>query len=60
MAWGIDNNLSQGLDLRNPIQIATCKAAGASLPMLALALLLGHPFPALPVMLALLALGCAR
>ena len=57
LAWGIDNNLSQSLSLRNPIQIATCKAAGASLPMLALALLLGHPFPALPVMLALLAIG---
>ena len=57
LAWGIDNNLSQSLSLRNPIQIATCRAAGASLPMLALALLLGHPFPALPVMLALLAIG---
>jgi drug/metabolite transporter (DMT)-like permease len=57
LAWGIDNNLSQSLSLRNPIQIATCKAAGASLPMLALALLLGYPFPALPVMLALLAIG---
>ena len=50
LAWGIDNNLS----LRNPIQIATYKAAGASLPMLTLALLLRQPFPALPVTLALL------
>jgi len=57
LAWGIDNNLSQRLSLRNPIQIATFKAAGASLPMLALALLLGQPFPALPVTLALLAIG---
>jgi drug/metabolite transporter (DMT)-like permease len=57
LAWGIDNNLSQRLSLRDPIQIATFKAAGASVPMLTLALLLGQPFPALPVMLALLAIG---
>jgi drug/metabolite transporter (DMT)-like permease len=57
LAWGIDNNLSQRLSLRDPIQIATFKAAGASLPMLALALLLGQPLPALPVTLALLAIG---
>jgi drug/metabolite transporter (DMT)-like permease len=63
LAWGIDNNLSQRLSLRDPIQIATAKAAGASLPMLALALLLGHPFPPVTVTLALLALrdlGAAR
>jgi drug/metabolite transporter (DMT)-like permease len=57
LAWGIDNNLSQRLSLRDPIQIASYKAAGASLPMLALALLLGQPFPSLPVTLALLAIG---
>jgi drug/metabolite transporter (DMT)-like permease len=57
LAWGIDNNLSQRLSLRDPIQIATFKAAGASLPMLALALLLGHRFPSLPVSLGVLAIG---
>jgi drug/metabolite transporter (DMT)-like permease len=57
LAWGIDNNLSQRLSLRDPIQIATAKAAGSSLPMLALALLLGHPFPPATVTLALLAIG---
>jgi drug/metabolite transporter (DMT)-like permease len=57
LAWGIDNNLSQRLSLRDPIQIATAKAAGASLPMLALALLLGHPFPPVTVTLALLGIG---
>ena len=45
LAWGIDNNLSQRLSLRDPIQIATVKALGASLPMLVLAWVLGHPFP---------------
>ena len=57
LAWSIDNNLSQRLSLRDPIQIATIKAAGASLPMLALALLLGDRFPSLPVTLGLLAIG---
>jgi drug/metabolite transporter (DMT)-like permease len=57
LAWGIDNNLSQRLSLRNPIQISTVKAAGASLPMLTLALLMGHRFPSAPVCLGLLAIG---
>ncbi len=57
LAWGIDNNISQRLSLRDPIQIATAKAAGASLPMLALALLLGHSFPPLTATLALLGIG---
>lgn len=57
LAWGIDNNLSQRLSLRDPIQIATAKAAGACLPMLALALLLGQAFPPLPVSLTLLGIG---
>lgn len=57
LAWGIDNNLSQQLSLRDPIQIATVKAAGASLPMLGLAVLLGHRFPSLPLSLGLLAIG---
>lgn len=57
LAWGIDNNLSQRLSLRDPLQIATLKAAGASLPMLSLALLLGQRFPPLPATLALLVIG---
>ena len=57
LAWGIDNNLSQHLSLRDPIQIATAKAAGASVPMLLLALLRGHAFPPLPVTLALVLIG---
>ena len=57
LAWGIDNNISQRLSLRDPIQVAICKAAGASLPMLLLAWLLGHPFPPLVLCLALLGIG---
>lgn len=57
LAWGIDNNLSQRLSLRDPLQIAIFKAAGASLPMLTIALLLGQRFPGLPAMLALIGIG---
>jgi len=57
LAWAIDNNLSQRLSLRDPIQIASLKAAGASLPMLALALLLGEPFPPALLILGLLGIG---
>ena len=57
LAWGIDNNLSQRLSLRDPIQIATVKAIGASLPMLVLALLLGHSFPPVAIGLLLLLIG---
>lgn len=57
LAWGIDNNISQRLSLRDPIQIATYKAAGASLPMLLLAWLMGHPFPPLALSLAILGIG---
>ena len=57
MAWAIDNNLSQRVSLRDPIQIANLKAAGASLPMLASALLLGERFPPPPVMFGLLGIG---
>jgi drug/metabolite transporter (DMT)-like permease len=46
LAWGIDNNISQRLSLRDPLQIASIKAVGAGLPMLAGAGLLGHHFPA--------------
>jgi drug/metabolite transporter (DMT)-like permease len=57
LAWGIDNNISQRLSLRDPVQIATAKAVGASLPMLILALLLRQPFPSVGISLALLGIG---
>ncbi len=57
LAWGIDNNLSQRLSLRNPLQISLLKAFGASVPMLLLAMGLGQRFPAGPVLLAALAIG---
>ncbi|MCP9884122.1 EamA family transporter [Synechococcus sp. ATX 2A4] len=57
LAWGIDNNLSQRLSLRDPLQIALLKAIGASVPMLLLALAAGQRLPAWPELLALLAIG---
>lgn len=55
LAWGIDNNISQRLSLRDPLQIASFKAIGAALPMLALACALGERFPA-PAQMALVLL----
>lgn len=57
LAWGIDNNLSQRLSLRNPLQISLLKALGASVPMLLLAMGLGQRFPAGPALLTALAIG---
>lgn len=57
LAWGIDNNLSQRLSLRHPLQISLLKALGASLPMLLLALGLGQRVPTGPTLLAALAIG---
>ncbi|MCT0211168.1 MAG: EamA family transporter [Cyanobium sp.] len=57
LAWGIDNNLSQRLSLRNPLQISLLKALGASVPMLLLAMGLGQRFPAGPGLLTTLAIG---
>jgi drug/metabolite transporter (DMT)-like permease len=57
LAWGIDNNLSQRLSLRDPLQIALLKAIGASTPMLLLALATGQSLPAWPVLLGLLVIG---
>lgn len=57
LAWGIDNNLSQRLSLRDPLQIALLKAIGASGPMLLLALAAGQTLPAWPALLGLLVIG---
>lgn len=57
LAWGIDNNISQRLSLRDPIQIATIKAIGASVPMLLLSWLLEDQFPSAGVVLSFLLIG---
>jgi drug/metabolite transporter (DMT)-like permease len=45
LGWGIDNNISQRLSIRDPIQIALLKSIGAALPMLLIAGLIGETFP---------------
>jgi drug/metabolite transporter (DMT)-like permease len=45
LGWGIDNNISQRLSIRDPMQIALLKSVGASVPMLLLAGLTGARFP---------------
>ncbi len=57
LCWGIDNNLSQRLSLRNPLQISAAKALGAALPMLAVAHLQGHAIPFALMSVALLGIG---
>ena len=57
LSWGIDNNLSQRLSLRNPLQISAAKALGAALPMLAVAHLQGHAIPFAWTSVALLGIG---
>ena len=59
LAWGIDNNLSQRLSLRDPIQIALAKSIGASLPMLMLAVVLRKPFPPMLQNMGLLLVGAS-
>jgi drug/metabolite transporter (DMT)-like permease len=45
LGWGIDNNISQRLSIRDPMQITLLKSIGASLPMLLVAGLTGTNFP---------------
>ena len=55
--WGIDNNLSKRLSLRNPLQISAAKALGAAVPMLAVAHLQGHAIPFAWMSAVLLGIG---
>ncbi|MGH7907851.1 MAG: DMT family transporter, partial [Candidatus Binataceae bacterium] len=57
LCWGIDNNLSQRLSLRDPAVIANIKALGAGLTTLALAYIIGAPAPRFGLVLAALILG---
>jgi drug/metabolite transporter (DMT)-like permease len=44
-AWALDNNLGQRLSIRDPVAVARTKALAAAVFDLALAALLGEPFP---------------
>ncbi|MCP9809772.1 EamA family transporter [Cyanobium sp. HWJ4-Hawea] len=53
LGWGIDNNISQRLSIRDPIQVALLKSVGAAVPMLIVAGMAGARFPT-PIETALL------
>ncbi len=57
LGWGIDNNLSQQLSLKDPRQIVQVKTLGAGVTMLLLAALLGEPRPPAAVLAPALVLG---
>jgi drug/metabolite transporter (DMT)-like permease len=57
LGWGIDNNISQRLSIRDPMQIALLKSVGASVPMLLLAGLTEARFPTPIEVVVLLAIG---
>lgn len=62
LSWGLDNNLTQRLTLRDPVVVVRIKTLGAGSCTLALALALGHPLPvggATVATVAALALGAA-
>jgi len=57
LGWGIDNNISQRLSIRDPLQIALLKSVGASVPMLLVAGLTVARFPNPMEVLVILMLG---
>jgi drug/metabolite transporter (DMT)-like permease len=57
LGWAIDNNISQRLSIRDPLQIALFKSIGASLPMLTLAAVTGARFPRPSEVLIILIIG---
>ncbi len=56
--WGIDNNLSQRLSMRDPIAVVRVKTLGAGACMLAVALAIGDRLPSARPLSAALLLGC--
>jgi len=57
LGWGIDNNISQRLSIRDPMQIALLKSVVASVPMLLVAGLTGARFPTLSEASVVLLIG---
>jgi drug/metabolite transporter (DMT)-like permease len=57
LLWGVDNNVTQSLTLRDPFSIVTVKAGAAAFVNLTLALALGSPVPPFVVVAGALGLG---
>ncbi len=59
LAWGLDNNLTRTLSLRDPLALVRAKTLGAGACTLALARLTGQAWPSLRTTLLALGLGAA-
>jgi drug/metabolite transporter (DMT)-like permease len=57
LAWGVDNNLTQRLSLRDPVALVRLKALAAGCGSLVIAFALGDSFPAGRVMVGAIAVG---
>ncbi len=57
LAWGIDNNLTQQLSLRDPVVVTRIKTLAAGSCMLGLAMLTGNSLPRPAILLGTLAIG---
>jgi len=59
LAWGLDNNLTRTLSLRDPLQLVRAKTLGAGTCMLLLAAVVGQSLPSPKSILFALVLGAA-
>jgi drug/metabolite transporter (DMT)-like permease len=57
LLWGVDNNLTQSLTLRDPFSIVLAKVGAAGVANLVLALAVGDPLPGTDIIVATLGLG---
>ena len=57
LAWGVDNNLTQRLTLRDPVAVVRWKTLGAAACTLAIGLSLRQSLPSLPIAAAAAGLG---
>ncbi len=56
--WGIDNNFTRNICVKDPLTIVTVKGLGAGTFSLAVALVLGHHLPGVGIVLRAMLLGC--
>lgn len=55
--WALDSNFTTKVAARDPVQVALLKSGGAGAINVAIALLMGQPLPALPVLCVVLGVG---
>jgi drug/metabolite transporter (DMT)-like permease len=58
ICWGIDNNLTRNISLKNPFSIVIIKGFSAGFFSLFLAFLLKNPLPGIKIILLAMLLGC--